>query len=142
GLLAALPEHDLELKVRAHDALASHYHNIARYDVAEAYAQTAMTVAQNSADPTLRCIPVTSLALAQMEQLRLTEARTTWLQGLSYDRAAGATRYEGLHLQRLPVPLYCLGEIQEAARYNQASYHHNEAIGNTGELCINLTTDV
>ncbi|HEX7038361.1 MAG TPA: AAA family ATPase [Pseudomonadales bacterium] len=142
ALLAALPEDCIELKVRVHDTLAVHYHDIARFDVAEAYAQTATTLAQQSADPALRCIPVTSLALAQMEQLRLTEARTAWLQGLSYDRAAGAVRYEGLHLQRLPVPLYCLGEIAEAARYNQISYQHNEAIGNTGELCLNLTVDV
>lgn len=142
GLIGALPEDCLELKVRVHDTLASHYHEIARFDVAEAYAQTATTLAQSGADPALRCVPVTSLALAQMEQLRLNEARTTWLQGLSYDRAAGALFYEGLHLQRLPVPLYCLGEIAEAARYNQISYQHNEAIGNTGELCLNLSIDV
>jgi hypothetical protein len=40
------------------------------------------------------------------------------------------------------VPLYCIGETQEAARYNQASYRHNQSIGNTGELCLNLAVDV
>lgn len=142
GLLGSLPEENVELRVRVHDALAGYHHSAARYDRAEACAQTAMNIARNSGNPALRCIPVTSLALAQMEQLRLTDATTTWLEGLSYDRAAGARHYEGLHLQRLPVPLYCLGETQEAHRFNQDSYKHNEAIGNTGELCLNLTVDV
>jgi hypothetical protein len=34
-----------------------------------------------------------------------------------------------------------MGETLEAARYNQASYRHNRAIGNTGELSINLGID-
>lgn len=142
AMLVRLPEEAEELKVRVHDTLAGYYHNAARYDVAESCAQTAMSIARQSRDPTLRCIPVTSLAMAQMEQLRLTDARTTWLEGLSYDRAAGAIRYEGLHLQRLPVPLYCMGEIHEASRCNQASYQHNQPIGNTGELVLNLGVDV
>lgn len=142
GLLDVLPTDDVELKVRLHDTLAAYHHNDARYDIAEAHAQTAMSIAAGSDDPTLRCIPVTSLGLAQMEQLRLQDARATWLEGLSYDRAAGATRYEGLHLQRLPVVLYCMGEIHEAARYNRASYRHNQAIGNTAELSLNLGVDV
>ncbi len=142
NLIGRLPEEDARLRVQVHDILAGHYHARARYDVAETYAQTAMTIAKGSEDPALRCIPVTSLALAQMEQLRLMDAKTTWLEGLSYDRAAGARRYEGYHLQRLPIPLYCMGEIPEAMRYNQASYQHNQEIGNTGELCLNLTVDV
>ncbi len=142
GLLGTLPDDAAELKVRVYDTLAGYHHNAARYDAAESYARQAMTIARSSEDPGLRCIPVTSLALAQMEQLRLTDAKATWLEGLSYDRATGATRYEGLHLQRLPVTLFCMGEIQEAVHYNQASYHHNEKIGNTGELCLNLTVDV
>lgn len=141
-LVNELPEAETELRVRVLDTLAAHYHSQARFDVAESYAQRAMAIARASGDPALRCIPVTSLALAQMEQLRLSDARTTWLEGLSFDRAAAAVRYEGLHLQRLPVPLYCLGEIQEAERYNKTSYRHNKAIGNTGELCLNLTVDV
>jgi hypothetical protein len=142
SLIGELPEREIALRVRVHDTLAGHYHARARYDVAEARAQQAMTIARGSGDPALRCIPVTSLALAQMEQLRLMDAKTTWLEGLSYDRAAGARRYEGYHLQRLPIPLYCMGEIPEALRYNQASYQHNQEIGNTGELCLNLTVDV
>jgi len=142
SLIGGLPEPEIALRVHVHDTLAGHYHVQARYDVAEARAQQAMTIARGSGDPALRCIPVTSLALAQMEQLRLMDAKATWLEGLSYDRAAGARRYEGYHLQRLPIPLYCMGEIPEALRYNQASYQHNQEIGNTGELCLNLTVDV
>jgi len=141
-LAGELPEAAEELRVRVLDTLAAHHHSQARFDVAESYAQRAMALARASGDPALRCIPVTSLALAQMEQLRLSDARTTWLEGLSFDRAAASIRYEGLHLQRVPVPLFCMGEIQEAGRYNQDSYRHNKSIGNTGELCLNLTVDV
>lgn len=140
-LLSDLPAEATELRVRVHDTLAAYHHAQSRYDVAEAYARSAMTIASGSSNPTLRCIPITSLAMAQMEQLRLSDAKATWLEGLSYDRAAGTPRYEGYHLQRLPVPLFCMGEVQEAARYNQASYRHNRSIGNTGELCLNLSID-
>lgn len=141
-LVGGLPEACAELRVRVLDTLAAYHHGSNRFDAAEQYAQAAMAVAGNSEDPALRCIPVTSLALAQMEQLRLIDAKTTWLEGLSFDRAAGAVRYEGLHLQRLPAAMYCMGEIHEAAGYNQRSYQHNRSIGNTGELCLNLTIDV
>lgn len=142
GMLGRLPRDALDLRIRVHDTLAVYHQALARYDVAEAYARNAMSIASEADDPALRCIPVTSLALAQMEQFRLSEAKATWLEGLSYARAAGDARYEGFHLQRLPMPLFCIGDVPEAARYNQTSYQHNRAIGNTGELCINLVIDV
>jgi tetratricopeptide (TPR) repeat protein len=141
-LLDELPAAALEVRVRALDTLAAHHHRQRRYRQAQTCAEAAMALAEHAADPALRCIPVTSLALSQLEQLQLAAARDTWLTGLANDRAAGALRYQGYHLQRLPMALYCLGEVEQAARYDQASYRHNRAIGNTGETCLNLAIDV
>jgi tetratricopeptide (TPR) repeat protein len=76
-LLAQLPEPSVELRIRAHDAAAAGFYRLARYQLAEAHAQAALSQARQSCDPRLRAIAVRSQALARRAKRRLAEVRSS-----------------------------------------------------------------
>jgi class 3 adenylate cyclase/DNA-binding CsgD family transcriptional regulator/tetratricopeptide (TPR) repeat protein len=114
-ILAALGDSEPELRGTIFAVLSS-LHFTARHkpEKAEETARRALALGQEVNDDRLCAQATSSLGLALMDSLQVTEALKQWQDCLQYARKAGDAWIEGWPLARIPWPLALLGRLDEA----------------------------
>ena len=115
GILSELGDSEPELRGTIFATLSSlHWTARRQPEKAEETARQALALGQEINDDRLCAEATSSLGLALMDGLRVSEALDSWKNCLEYARKAGDTWIEGWPLARIPWPLALLGRLEEA----------------------------
>ncbi len=104
------------LRARAMGALAASYWAAQLTERAEVLAVEAIAIARSEGDDRLCGELSHDLAIAKFQRLEPEAARAAWESGLTASRRAGDPVMQVVILNRLPLPLYMRGELDEADR--------------------------
>jgi class 3 adenylate cyclase/tetratricopeptide (TPR) repeat protein len=131
---------DPALRARALSTLAEAYWHGRQSDRAAALATEAMVLARQAEDPGAVAQALHVKALVHAQRLELREAVEAWRSALDEARQAKDVRLAGWPLQRLPLALTCLGEIEEAERAAQEAQSATQRELDWGQLSLVLAS--
>ena len=94
--------------------MAQLYRNARQGDKAEAMALRALEIGQSIGDDHLRARASSALALAHLNDGRIKEALESYRSAFAYARRTDDLWLQGWPLQRMPLPLIVLGQLDEA----------------------------
>ena len=133
---------DPNLRGRACATLADAYWAGRQSGAAETLAREALAIATQIGDDRLQVEACVRIALAQIQSLQLTEAITTLRAGLDGADRTGDLWMKGWPLQRLPVPLTCMGRLDEASLVARQACAVAESAHDWGGYSLALATRV
>jgi class 3 adenylate cyclase/tetratricopeptide (TPR) repeat protein len=113
-ILAALGEGEPALRGQILAIMAQVYRNARQGDKAAAMARLALEIGQRLGDHHLSARASSALALAHLNDGRITEALESYRSAFAYARRTDDLWLQGWPLQRMPLPLIVLGHLDEA----------------------------
>ena len=113
-ILAALGASDPALRGQILAVMAQVYRNARQGDKAEGMAQRALEIGQRLGDQHLSARASSALALAHLNAGRIKEALESYRSAFAYARRTEDLWLQGWPLQRMPLPLIVLGQLDEA----------------------------
>jgi class 3 adenylate cyclase/tetratricopeptide (TPR) repeat protein len=118
-ILAALEEGEPALRGQILAILAQGYRNARQGAKAEAMARQALEIGQRLGDHHLSARASSALALAQLNDGQIKEALESYRSAFAYARRTEDLWLQGWPLQRMPLPLIVLGQLDEAEHVAQ-----------------------
>ena len=113
-ILAALGEGEPALRGQILAVMAQVYRNARQGDKAEGMARQALEIGQRLGDQHLSARASSALALAHLNDGRIKEALESYRSAFAYARRTDDLWLQGWPLQRMPLPLIVLGQLDEA----------------------------
>jgi tetratricopeptide (TPR) repeat protein len=114
GVLDALGEGDPALRGRILAVMAQVYRNARQGDKAETMARRALEIGRGLGDHHLCARASSALALAHLHGGHVKEALESYQSAFAYARRTDDLWLQGWPLQRMPLPLVLLGQLDEA----------------------------
>lgn len=126
---------DAEPRLRAEmlDTLATYYVGAGMPELGRERSLHAVALAEELEDAELRADLSSALAWSLLERLQVREALAEWELGLRLSRQVGNVQHEARQLQRLPIPLYSLGRLDDVDDLLGAIRTVSERAQNLGE---------
>lgn len=135
-ILAALGEGEPALRGQIFAIMAQVYRNARQGDKAEGMARRALEIGQRLGDHHLSARASSALALAQLNDGQIKAALESYRSAFAYARRTDDLWLQGWPLQRMPLPLIVLGQLDEAEQVAQEACALTRTTHDWGDLSV------